>query len=145
MTKFELAAQLNGREYREEITPEEEKLAKDAGLVVIFGASDDLCEFRGAIDEEVGANNGVVIRLTKNGPLHEIYRDDKEILEKYGLLAVAEKRFDEAPKIHVQWAPTGSYSWVIETHLPRATFDILEDGQPYCQGIVIDHADLPEF
>ena len=42
MTKEELAATLNGREYNHEITKEEEAEARENGLVVIFGASDDL-------------------------------------------------------------------------------------------------------
>jgi hypothetical protein len=53
-----LAALLTGREYRQEITRAEEADAKAAGLVVAFGASDDLLEFRGAIDDEVGCYDG---------------------------------------------------------------------------------------
>ncbi len=41
MTKEELAALINGRKYRHELTDKEEKAAKDARLVVVFGASDD--------------------------------------------------------------------------------------------------------
>ncbi len=55
MNAKQLAAQLNGREYGSEITKEEEAAAKKAGLVVVYGASDDLVELRGAIEEEVGA------------------------------------------------------------------------------------------
>lgn len=49
MTKESLAAILNGRTYGDEITKEEEAQAKAAELVVIYGASDDLVEFGGAI------------------------------------------------------------------------------------------------
>ena len=58
MTKEELAALINGRKYRHELTDKEEKAAKDARLVVVFGASDDLMEFRGAINDECGAYDG---------------------------------------------------------------------------------------
>jgi hypothetical protein len=36
MNAKELASVLNGREYREEITEDEEKIAKENNLVVIF-------------------------------------------------------------------------------------------------------------
>ena len=52
MTKEELAELLNGRQYREEITSDEEKIAYENGLIVIFGASDDLTIFKGIIDTE---------------------------------------------------------------------------------------------
>lgn len=42
------AEKLDGRKYGNELTRDEEKKLKDLGLVVVFGASDDLCEFRGA-------------------------------------------------------------------------------------------------
>lgn len=61
MTKEILAAQLTGREYGSEMSTQEEAAAKAAGLVVIFGASDDLMEFRGAIHDEAypGEKGGV--------------------------------------------------------------------------------------
>ena len=57
MIKEELAALINGREYTHELT-DKEKSAKDARLVVVFGASEDLMEFRGAINDECGAYGG---------------------------------------------------------------------------------------
>lgn len=71
MTKEQLAYLLNGREYTNEITKEEEREAKNSGLLVIFGASDDLIELRGAIYDEVGAINGGEVRIGKNGNLIE--------------------------------------------------------------------------
>lgn len=49
---------LNGREYGDEITREEEAMAKAHGLVVVFGYSDDNMEFCGAITDEVGCYDG---------------------------------------------------------------------------------------
>ena len=49
MTSKELAELLNGREYGEETTPEIIKLAKDNGLVIVYGYSDDNTELEGAI------------------------------------------------------------------------------------------------
>ena len=52
MTIKEFAEMLNGRCVRKEITAEEEKLADELRYVVVFGYSDDLAEFRGAIEDE---------------------------------------------------------------------------------------------
>ena len=54
MTAKELAEMLTGREYGMEITRGEAQRAADAGLVVVYGYSDDNVEFAGAIDGEVG-------------------------------------------------------------------------------------------
>lgn len=50
----EFAEKLNGRQYLNELTRELEAYAKENGIVVIYGQSDDLMEVRGAIDEEFG-------------------------------------------------------------------------------------------
>ena len=44
MTAKELAQRITGRHYMEELSEEEEILANKNGLIVVFGASDDLME-----------------------------------------------------------------------------------------------------
>ena len=39
------------------------------------------------------------------------------------------------------WGEEG-YSWTYETAIPHATFEILEDEEKYCRGIVFDIKDL---
>jgi hypothetical protein len=46
MTKEAFAELLNGRQYRAELSSEEEQLAMENKLVIVFGASDDLLELR---------------------------------------------------------------------------------------------------
>lgn len=58
MTSKELAALLDGNQYGNEITKEQEMLALDHDLVVVFGYSDDDVELRGEINDEVGAYDG---------------------------------------------------------------------------------------
>jgi len=72
----EFAEMLNGREYGKGISPREAMDAREAGLVIVCGASDDLIAFCGAI--------------------HDKY----------------------------------------ETDIPHETFDIYEDGEKFCRGIV---------
>lgn len=67
MNLQEFAKMLDGRTYGNEITKEEQKLAKDLGFVVVFGASDDLMEFRGAIADEFGCYDGGTVCLNENG------------------------------------------------------------------------------
>lgn len=49
---------LNNREYREELSHEEEREMGKEGVVCIFGASDDLCELRGAFSDEIDCYGG---------------------------------------------------------------------------------------
>lgn len=112
MTKESLAALLNGREYRDEITHSEEDAAKAAGLVVVFGGSDDLCELRGAITDERDCYNGGSMKI--KGKL-----------------------------LKMLWCKEPGYSWTYSTNIPHAVFDIMEDGEKYCRGIVFAIADLP--
>lgn len=128
MTKEEFASKLNGREYGEEITREEEAQAKASGLVVIFGASDDLMEFRGAIDDEIGAYEGTTAFIAPGGLLQNSSCDACQYFQKAR---------DEAVKVEAIWDKDG-YSWIYKTDIPHATFDILEGDEKYCRGIVLE-------
>lgn len=143
MNKEELAAQINGRQYPFQITKEEASAAKEAGLVVVYGESDDLMEFEGAIHAEVGAWEGQWVFVTTDGLLN---------LEPGGCgdtcracpLVLAEK--EKAKKIEAVWAPKGEdgevfASWLIKTDIPHATFEVMEGDERYCCGIVFSLKD----
>jgi hypothetical protein len=121
------ARMLSGRQYGNEISKVEEKTAKEQGLLVIFGASDDLVELRGAIHEEVSAYNGTSFRLENDGLVmpHEC---DCEFCTFDP---------DDGAEIKVLW-DEGEYSWMFETEIPHATFEIVEGEEKYCQGIVLE-------
>lgn len=130
VTRDEFAAMLNGRKYREEMTRAEGKIAAESRLIVVFGASDDLTEFRGLINDEAGAWDGAV---------HHIARMSYE----WFLVGDAENIDIRAIEIEAKWCPEGFEGyWLIETSLPHSRFDIMEDGEIYCRGIVIDEADM---
>ena len=57
MTKKELAEKLNGRQYGDSFEDVLED-AKQSGLVMVTGASDDLMEFAGAFRDEGGCFDG---------------------------------------------------------------------------------------
>jgi hypothetical protein len=129
MTKEELAQKLNGREYGSEITSDEEREAKAARLVVVFGYSDDNMEFRGAIHDEVGCYGKGVAYLNGNGLLGE---HDEMCECPFCGYDAAKANCD---KITAIWE-SGDYSWVYETEIPHAEFDVIDDGVKYCRGIV---------
>jgi hypothetical protein len=133
MTKEELAAQLNGRTIGQEITDDEAAAAKAAGLVVVFGASDDLMEFRGAIEDEAGAYDGGEAQVDAKGLLPDRGSiDDDDRLEDFFM------RRKTAQKIEAHWCKAPPFAWTFSTEIPHATFTIVEDGDPWCQGIVFE-------
>lgn len=128
----EFAQMLNGRQMGQEITREEERQTKELGYVVLFGASDDLAEFRGAIYDEVACYGGTDdIYVTTAGLVEEL-----ECHCKYAL-AARKKEIETAKRIEAIWAEEG-YAWTYKTDIPHATFDIMEDGEKYCRGIVFE-------
>lgn len=134
MNKKELATLLDNREYLAEITQDEQVQALADGLVVVFGASDDLMEFRGAICEEIGCYYGGTAYLTSEGLLVNECNDDE--------CPHFEKAKSKAATIDALWCQDLGYSWTFSTTIPHETFEITEDGEPYCRGIVFLLADV---
>lgn len=131
MNVAEFAKKLNGREYLSEITKAEEKQAKELGFVVVFGYSDDTTEFRGAINDEISSFEGAEIFINKDGIL--------EYCEEECIHYVRAKA--ESKSIKAIWNKEG-YSWIYSTFIKHSTFDILEDGEKYCKGIVFNLKDI---
>ena len=134
MTAKELAEMLSGRKYGMEITRGEAQRAADAGLVVVYGASDDLMEFDGAIRYEADAYN--------TGRVYFKNREPVEILPSdfcsYSEYEVQEKSMAGEPYIKAVWHNEGAPCWTFETDIPHETFTIMEDGEPWCIGIVFN-------
>lgn len=135
-----LTAQLNGIEYpcRDILATDGDliKQARDAGLVIVFGLSDDLMEFRGAIDDEIGAYDGTTAYVDTKGvlPERDSIDNDDELKDYFA-------REPHAVAIHQLWCAEEGYSWTYNTSIPHETFEIVEDGEPYCRGIVFALAD----
>lgn len=134
LTAKALAALLNGREYGDEITDDEKSLAKASGLVVVYGYSDDNMEFKGSIDDEVGCYGGGTAYLTSDGLLQN---ECDELCPFFTRAKVA------AAKIDAVWCEGGSGpAWVYLTDIQHETFEIVEDCEPFCRGIVFALADV---
>jgi len=136
MTKEELCIFLNGREYTKEINDKITEKMQGTSLVVVFGASDDLMEFRGAIDDEVGCYDGGKAYLDSNG-LIENHCDDDDC----PYFADQKKR---AMTIEALWCTEPEISWTYKTEIPHSTFEIWEGKELYCRGIVFDLADVSD-
>lgn len=135
ITKEELAKRLDGNEYTKEISASLAAQAKKAGLVVIFGASDDLVEFRGAIHDEAGCYEGgafwIVDGALWDGPGCDHHGGDGC---EYARAAEADVK-KRGAKIEAIWGAEG-YSWIYKTDIPHAIFDVVEGVDNYCRGIV---------
>lgn len=77
MTPREAADALNNNQYREEGSRELFSAMKAARLVAVYGASDDLIEFEGAIRDEVGAYDGGSAFVTSSGLLQNECGNDR--------------------------------------------------------------------
>lgn len=117
-----LAKELNGIEYRDSIP--NIKAAKDNKLLIIHGASDDLVIIDGFITEQLDAYDGLEFYLSSNGEISLNDGIGGELIE-----AIFSPEYLDT-------------TWLFETEIPHATFDIMEDGELYCRGLVID---LNEF
>jgi len=135
MTRDEFAKLIDGREYGDELSRDEEKLAKESGLVVVFGASDDLVEVRGCIHDEVGAWRGAELRFIEGGLLPEHHCDCDFC--SYKLKAAAAKAV-----IAIWDGPDAVATWTFATNIQHAKFMIYEDGEPFCQGLVFEHKEI---
>ena len=106
----DFAKMLDGRQYMDEMTEDEEKTASENRFVVVFGYSDDNCELRGAVHDEIDCYDGGIIKAK-------------------GL-----------PKpINAIWCPADKKcSWSYETDMPHEEFNIFDGDELFCVGIVID-------
>ena len=124
----EAAQALDGSEYGEEGSRELFSAMKDAGLVAVYGASDDLMEFNGAICDEIGCFDGGTAYLNSDG----ILENDCENDDCPHFL----KAQDTAKTVEALWGAEPELSWTYETKIPHVTFTVFEGGAPYCRGIV---------
>lgn len=138
LTKELLAMALHGREYPFALTDEEQAQAATAGLVVIFGSGDDSFEARGAFAGQQYVYDHGTVLIDSKGLLPERGNidDDAELRDFF----VREPLAKKVDAIFGTVAPEPS--WTYSTALPHATFEIIEDGEVYCRGIVISVADL---
>ena len=141
VTKEQLAILLNGNEYAEEVSGDQAKIAEQNRLVVVYGYSDDIVVFNGAITDDFGAYNGTTLDVGALGVIPDwdsFDHDREDKCRKYFT------RKDAPHKaIKAKWNDTeAGPAWTFETDIPHATFDIVEEGDVFCRGIVFSMQDL---
>jgi len=150
----DLANLLDGNEYGDELRNEYnlnvEEICKKNNWVVVFGYSDDNLELRGAIDDEIGAWEGITIKLVKPGDFYlvdeyeETYQKAKETM----FTSIEDSEFEELKKdnykgtcvIECLWCPEDSdASWQFNcAGAPSIRFNIMEEEELYAECLVID-------
>jgi len=130
----QLASILNGRKIGEETTDAIRISAKSAGLVIIFGASDDLAQIEGAINDEVSCCDGGAM-LFRDGKLYSSDCDDESCPHEIRIQ-------EDCKRIEILWCKEDPYCWTYKTNIPHEVFDIFEGDTKYCRGIIIDSKDL---
>ena len=127
----EFARMLDGRQYAyPQFTEEELQIAKENGFVIVCGASDDLMEFVGAIEDEGDCFDGGEVWFNRDrvtdGPITtaekcvEALWCDKDALDEDGQVI----------------------TWTYKTDIPHEEFMIYEDQDPYCRAIVFRLEDV---
>ena len=124
---------IDGKEYCHEMKDIVAEELAEKGIVIVFGGSDDLMEFRGAIDDEIGAYEGTIAYLTDKG-LFQNECDNDDCPHEARLR-------DRCATIKAIWGKDG-ISWQYETDIPHLTFQIMEDGEVYCIGIIFRLTDV---
>lgn len=131
----EIAAELDGAEYPVRISRELRERAKQARVVIVYGASDDLMEIDGAMSDEIDCNDGGTAYITPLGIVENECSDSE--------CPYFEAEKDCAATIEAVWNTDG-YSWIYRTKIPHVTFEVVEDGEKYCRGIAFDLDDIVE-
>ena len=150
----DLANLLDGNEYGNELRNEynlnvEEICAKN-NWVVVFGYSDDNLEIRGVIDDEIGAWEGITIKLIKPGDFYLIdeYEETYQKAKNTLFTPIEDSELEELKKdnykgtcvIEGLWCPEDSdASWQFNcAGAPSVRFNIMEDDELYAECLVID-------
>lgn len=93
-------------------------------------------ELRGAVYDEVGCYDGGKVYLTRDGVLEDPGCGEEDC--KY--YSIAKKA---AACVEAVWHDAGGPAWTYKTEIPHDTFEIFDDGEVFCQGIVFRAEDLP--
>lgn len=96
-----------------------EKEAKKKGIVIVYGASDDLCELRGAIYDEFDCYNGGTAYITQDGQITKI------------------KPNNACKSITAYWCSNDDgWCWTYDVDFPHEVFELYDSGEKYCRGFV---------
>lgn len=128
------ARDLDGQEYPFHIDRQTREAMVAQGVLIAYGASDDLLEFDGVWRDEVSAYRGAQCWIRKDG---------KGVVDRsvyceceYGKRAYKED--GGGVRVAAKWNDNGrGPAWtVIVEGVPHETFMINDDGEPFCRAVV---------
>jgi hypothetical protein len=124
MDIHEAARALDGNEYGQEGSPGLFKAMKDAGLLALYGYSDDVVILNGAEHDEAYDET---LYFTPDGLLkNDCDDEDCPYFKKLKKLSAT---------VNVKFGDEG-YTFRMATDIPHASFTIKEGDYLYCQGVV---------
>lgn len=138
MANLDTLVELIGEiEYGDDIPAAANQLAETIGAAIIYGYSDDGVIADGVVEDQGSAYEGNTLWLDRKGflPINEdlTFEDDGPTsIDKCRELV---KRFDSAVKVKAIWHDSG-VAWTYEFEGEHRTFEIKEDGEVWCKGIV---------
>ena len=138
-SKETFAKMLDGRDITDHeyiLTNREHSIAQEHDLVIVYGDSDNLVEFRGAIDDEISCDDEESEILLINGVLPayqhvELFDDDMD--ELIDMLKTYSK------DTVIQTINVLSSPWNFKIDIPHSQFNLFKNGKLYCTGIIFDH------
>lgn len=137
------ADMLNGRQYRSELSKEEEAQAKLDGVIIIFWASDDLAEVHWYFRDEVWCRDWGMVYIDEEDvqfPDNEECNRCKDNMERScKQVSVIRDTVIDKWDVEKKEVPV---SWRYETDIPHEKFLIMEDEDVYCEGIVFEYKHL---
>ena len=133
MTTKELAALLNNTKYPVVISPELREIAKNSGLVIVYGYSDDLMEFDGVFYDEVDVIGGGLAYLTPAGVFkNECPEYDCPYYERLTRVAPSIEALLDTPECLFEY----------NTKIPHEVFNVIDGDALYCRGIVFSFNEI---
>lgn len=133
VTKEHIAELINGEPYRNEVNGVVQDLALKNRLVIVYGASDDLMCFSGAINDDISAYNGTTAFIQPTG----LFQNECEC----DTCPYAKRLAERCSTIEAVWGKEG-FEWTYKTSIPHAKFVIMDEGEQYCRGIVFSLDEL---
>jgi len=144
MNLKEWAEKFNNMEYgSNNIRDAQDELEAD-GVIAVMGASDDLCELYGDISDEFNCYNGNKLYWVGNGFCSETEKDN--------FLCVVDNEYPiffekcqaifnkDCSYINIKEGTNCQFEY--ETNIPCERFNVMEDGNLYCSGLLFYTKDL---
>ena len=130
----ELAQRLVGTKYPIYFKDEDIMFAKANGLVIVSGYSDDSCYLEGVICEEVGCFGG-----------GEVFFINGEISYISGYESFTKEQLNSIVRLKIEWgSPNEKFTWTYKFNqkIPVEKFEVYDDDEAYCEGIIFRVSDL---